>query len=67
MINPQIIQIIVNDLLNCPKEAHVVAQKLLMMNFNSTEIFLSFIHLAESAQIKIDKYWKIYLNPDLIE
>lgn len=65
MSNLQLIQIIINDLLNGPVEPYKIAQKLLKMKFDSAEIFLTFLALSETNQIKIDEYWRAYLTPPL--
>lgn len=63
MSNLQIIQVIINELLREPTEAYKISNKLLKLGFASDHISLTFDALSDTNQIKVDKYWKLYLNP----
>ena len=65
MTNLQIIHVIINILLTGPTEVYKISDKLLSLGFDSAKISLVLDALIDDKQIKIDKNWKAYLNPNV--
>jgi hypothetical protein len=63
MSNLQLIHLITNMLLNGPVEAYKISEALLKKGFPSDQIYTTISTLVEDNQLKLDNFWRLYLNP----